>query len=79
MEMFNLKNIKNVESKSQYQVKIKIGLQLWKTWMMMMWTSIGFGKNIRENMKASATDSLGYYKSKQDKSWSDEECTKLLD
>jgi hypothetical protein len=30
-------------------------------------------------MKASATESLGYYELKQHKSWFDEECSKLLD
>jgi len=30
---------------------------------------------IRENMKASATESLGYCEFKQQKSWFDEECS----
>jgi hypothetical protein len=34
---------------------------------------------IRENMKASATDSLGYYELKQHRAEFDEECSKLLD
>jgi len=33
----------------------------------------------RENVKASAQESLGYYKLKQHKLWFDEECSKLLD
>jgi hypothetical protein len=30
-------------------------------------------------MKASATDSLGYYELKQHMAWLDEQCSKLLD
>jgi len=36
MERFNVKNFSDVEVKEQYQVKVQIGLQLWKAWMMMM-------------------------------------------
>jgi hypothetical protein len=36
-------------------------------------------ENIRENMKALVTESLGYYELKQQKPWFDEECSKLLD
>jgi hypothetical protein len=42
---FNLKKLNDVEVKEHYQVKSEIGLQLWKTLMMMMpRTSIGLGK-----------------------------------
>jgi hypothetical protein len=34
---------------------------------------------IRENVKISAKESLGYYELKQHKSWFDEGCSKLLD
>jgi hypothetical protein len=37
------------------------------------WESIG------ENIKASTTENLDYYESKQHKSWFDEKCLKLLD
>jgi len=36
-------------------------------------------ESIRKNVKASATDSLGYYDLKQHKLWYDVECSKLLD
>jgi hypothetical protein len=54
--------LNDVTAKEEYQVKIKIGLQLCKSWMMMMmmmmmWASIGLGK---ENIKASATESIGF-------------------
>jgi hypothetical protein len=34
---------------------------------------------VRENIKISAKDSLGYYKLKKHKLWLDERCSKLLD
>jgi hypothetical protein len=34
---------------------------------------------IRENIKISAKESLGYFELKQHKPWSDEGCSKLLD
>jgi hypothetical protein len=44
------------KSKSSMRLKFEIGLQLWETWMVMR-TSVRLG-NIRENIKASATESL---------------------
>jgi len=40
-----------------------------------MWQS----KSIRLKSEASATESVGYYKLKQNKPWFDDECSKLLD
>jgi hypothetical protein len=34
---------------------------------------------IRENIKISAEESLGYYEPKKNKSWFDEGCPKFLD
>jgi hypothetical protein len=36
-------------------------------------------QTIRENIKISAKESLGYYELKKHKPWFDEECSKLLD
>jgi hypothetical protein len=36
-------------------------------------------ENIRQNIKISAKDSLGYYELKKHKPWFDERCSKLLD
>jgi hypothetical protein len=36
-------------------------------------------KTIRENIKISAKESLGYYKIKNNKPWFDEGCSELLD
>jgi hypothetical protein len=45
------KLLNSIGSKSQ------TGLQFWKTWMIM-WASIGFGSNIKKNIKTSAKESL---------------------
>jgi hypothetical protein len=39
----------------------------------------GAWDNIRENIKSSGQESLGYCESKHHKSWFDEECSKLVD
>jgi hypothetical protein len=36
-------------------------------------------ENIRENIKTSANDNLGYRKLKHNKPWCDDECSKLID
>jgi hypothetical protein len=78
MERFNLKKLHDVEVTEEYQVKISnrfaaLGnlndddddddddVDINRAW-----------KNIRENMKTSATESLGYYELKQHKPWFDE-------
>jgi hypothetical protein len=79
MERFTFKNLNDIEVKEQYQIKISSrfaalenlddnDVDISKTW-----------KSFRENLKASATESMGYYDMKQHKSWFDEECYKLLD
>jgi hypothetical protein len=73
VERFNLKNLNNGEIEEQYQVKIcnldddddNVGIS--RTW-----------KSISDNIKASATESLGYYGLRQLKPWFDEECSKFL-
>jgi hypothetical protein len=39
----------------------------------------GAWDSIRENVKTSAQESLGYWESKHRMSWFDEECSKLVD
>jgi hypothetical protein len=36
-------------------------------------------ESIRENIKTSAKDNLGYYRQKYHKPWFDDECSKLID
>jgi hypothetical protein len=46
---------------------------------MRVLTLIIFGKSIRENIKNSAKDNLGYQKLKHNKPWFDNECSELID
>jgi len=77
MERFNLKKPNDVEVKEQCQVKISkksvalenlggggddVGIN--RTWE---------SRSIKENVKTSATKSLGYYELKQHKPWFHEE------
>jgi hypothetical protein len=78
MERFNRKKLSEVEGKERYRVEISNRFaalenldtegDLNKAW-----------ETIRENIKISAKDSLGYYEPKKNKLWFDEECSKLLD
>jgi hypothetical protein len=36
-------------------------------------------ESIRENIKTSAKDNLGYHRLKHNKQWFDDECSKLID
>jgi hypothetical protein len=78
LEMFNLKMLNEVEGKEKYRVgvlnrfaaledldaEVEINT-IWET--------------IRENIKISAKESLGYYELKQHRPWLDEGCSELLD
>jgi len=57
--MWKLEN--NIRLKSQK------GLQLWRTWIMLTWTSCKAWGGIRENTKASTIESIGHYELKQHK------------
>jgi hypothetical protein len=46
MERFNLKKFNAVEAKEWYQDMTQISLHLWKTLMMMIWTSTGLRKSL---------------------------------
>jgi phosphomevalonate kinase len=73
MERFKLKKLSKVEVKEWYRVEISNRFEalenldteedLNKAW-----------ETIRENINISATESLGYYEPKKNKSWLDEGC-----
>jgi hypothetical protein len=75
MERFNLKKLNKVDSKEQFLVEIsnrfaaledldaEVGIN--SAWEM-----------IRENIKISAKDSLGYYELRRYKPWFEEGCSK---
>ncbi|PNF24934.1 hypothetical protein B7P43_G09364, partial [Cryptotermes secundus] len=78
MERLNLKQLNEVEGKEQYYVDIsnrfvalenlETEVDVNKAWEIM-----------RENIKMSAKESLGYYEPKKHKPWFNEGCSKLLD
>jgi hypothetical protein len=78
MERFNPKKLKEVEGKEQYRVEISnmfVALE-------NLDTEVDVNKaleTIRERIKISAKESLGYYELKKQKAWFDEGCSELLD
>jgi hypothetical protein len=78
MQRFNLKKLNEVEGKEQYRVEVSnrfatledldAELQINSAWEM-----------IRETIKISAKECLGYCDLKKHKPWFDEECSKLVD
>jgi lipoate-protein ligase A len=78
MERFNLKKLNEVEGKEKYCVEVSNRFAALEDLdseveINTIW------ETIRENIKISAKDSLGYYELKQHKPWFDEGCSKLLD
>jgi hypothetical protein len=78
MKRFNLKKLKEVEVKEQYRVEISnrfaaledsdTEVDINRAW-----------ETIRESIKISAKESLGYHELKKYKPWFDEGCSELLD
>jgi hypothetical protein len=78
MERFNIKKLNDVEGKEQFCLEVSnrfaaledLGAEVeinsaWET--------------IRDNIKISVKESLGYFELKKHKPWFDEGCSKLLD
>jgi hypothetical protein len=78
MERYNLKKLNEVEGKEQFRVEVSnrfaaledldAEVEINSAWEM-----------IRENIKISAKESLGYFELKKHKPWFDEGCSELLD
>jgi hypothetical protein len=78
MERFNLKKLNKVEGKEKYRVEVSNGFAILENLdaeveINTIW------ETIKQNIKISAKDSVGYYELKQRKPWFDEGCSKLLD
>ncbi|PNF19373.1 hypothetical protein B7P43_G06348, partial [Cryptotermes secundus] len=78
MERFNLKKLNEVEGKEQYRVEISNRFTAFENFDTEVEVNNDW-ETIRENIKMSAKESLGYYEPKKHKSWFDEGCSKLLD
>jgi hypothetical protein len=77
-QRFNVKELKEEDVKEQYQVTIRNKFAALENLedsgdINRAWD------NIRENIKFSAQESLGYCESKHPKPWFEEECSKLVD
>jgi hypothetical protein len=78
MERFNLKNLTEVEGKERYRVEVSNRFSALEN----LDTEVDVNEAweaIRENVKISARESLGYCEVKGNKPWFDEGCSKLLD
>jgi hypothetical protein len=78
MERFNLKKLNEVEGKEQLRVEVSNRLAALEDLNAEVEINSGW-ETIRENIKTSAKESIGYYELKEHKSWFDEGCSKLLD
>jgi hypothetical protein len=78
MERFNLKKLNEVEGKEQYCVEITNSFRALENLDTEVNITTAW-ETIRENIKISAKDSLGYYELKKHKPWFDEGRAKLLD
>jgi hypothetical protein len=78
MEGFNLKKLNKVEGNEQYLVKFSNRFAALEDLDAEVEINIAW-ETIRENIKTSAKESLGYFELKKHKPWFDERCSKLLD
>jgi len=77
-ERFNFKKINDLEVRKQYHIEITNGFAALENLrdgedINRAW------ENIKENIKASAKESLGLHELKQHKPWCDDECLSFLD
>jgi hypothetical protein len=73
-----MKKLDDVEVKEKYQVEISNGFAALES------SDESFDIHdaweiIRDNIKTSAKDNLGYHSPKHNKPWFDDECSKLID
>jgi hypothetical protein len=78
MEKFNLKKLNGVEGKERYRVGVTNGFAALEDLDAEMEINSAW-ETIRENIKISAKESLGYFELNKHKLWFDEGCSKLLD
>jgi hypothetical protein len=78
MERFNLKKLNEVEGKEQYWFKISNRFSALENLDAEVDINRAW-ETIRESIKISAKESLGYCELKKHKPWFDEGCSELLD
>jgi hypothetical protein len=78
MERFNPKKLNEVENKEQYHVEVSNRFAASKDLQAEVEINSAW-EIIRENIKISAKESLGYCEFKKRRPWFDEACSKLVD
>jgi hypothetical protein len=78
MERFNLKKSNDVEGKEQFRAEVSNRFAALEDLDAEVEINSAW-ETIRENIKISAKESLGYFELKKHKLWFDEGCSKLLD
>jgi hypothetical protein len=78
MERFNLKKLNEVEDKKRYQVEVSSRFAALEDLDTKVEINSAW-ETIRENIKISTKESLGYYELKGHKAWFDKGCSKLLE
>jgi hypothetical protein len=79
MERFNPRKLNEIESKEKYRAEISNTRRFADLENLDTEVDVnGAWEAIRENIKISAKDSLGYYELKKHKPWFDEGCSQLL-
>ena len=75
---FNLRKLNDLGVRKQYQIEITNRFAALENVSENENLNMGC-KSIKENIKTSATESLGMHEMKQHKPWFDEECLGILD
>jgi hypothetical protein len=78
LERFDLKKLSDVEVKEKYQVEISNRFAALES-LDESFDINNAWESIRENIRTSSKDNLGYHGLKHNKLWFDDECSKLID
>ena len=73
MERFNLRKLSELQVRQQYQIEITNRFAALENLNDSQDINRA-GKNVKENIRTSAKESLGLYELQQHKLWFDEEC-----
>jgi hypothetical protein len=77
LERFDLKKLNCVEVKEKYQVEISHRFPALES-LIQSFDINNNWESVRDNIKTSAKDNLGYRRLKHNKPWFDDECSKLI-
>jgi hypothetical protein len=78
MDRYNLKKLNEVQGKEQYHVEISNRITSLENLYADADSNTAW-ETIRENIKVSVKEGIGYYEMKKHKPWFDQGCSELLD